>query len=170
MLDPLAFWIASLWLALLMLHAGLSKVRDRWSFAQHLAAYHVPERWVAPLGLLLPVLECLAGASLLTPWRVWGAALCASLLSLYAGAMAWHLLAGRRVDCGCGGEPLPISWALVLRNVLLLMLCWPAFLPVADRVLHWGDQAVMAGAVVLGALLWAVFHQVLRQMRRASAV
>jgi len=48
--------------------------------------------------------------------------------------------------------------------------CWPAASPMAERELRWADQAVVLGAVLLGALLWAAFHQVLRQWRRTSTV
>jgi hypothetical protein len=92
------------------------------------------------------------------------------LLLLYAGAMAWHRAADRRLDCGCGGEPLPLSWALVVRNGLLVLVCVPAGAAMVERPLRWADQAVVLGAVLLGALLWAAFHQVLRQLHRTSAV
>lgn len=169
-LDPLAVWIAAAWLGVLMLHAGLTKAFDRLQFVQHLGAYRVPDGWIWPMSLLLPVAELLCGALLLTPWRAAAAVACGALLLLYAVAMAWHRAAGRQLDCGCGGEPLPLSWALVARNVLLLPVCWTAAAPMAERELRWADQAVVLGAVLLGALLWAAFHQVLRQVRRTSTV
>lgn len=170
LLDPLAVWIAAAWLSVLMLHAGLAKAMDRLLLVQHLGAYRVPDAWIWPLSLALPATEILCGAALLSPWRPLGAALCAALLLLYAGAMAWHRAAGRRLDCGCGGEPLPLSWALVARNALLVLVCLPAGAAMAERPLRWADQAVVLGAVLLGALLWAAFHQVLRQWRRAVTV
>ena len=36
--------------------------------------------------------------------------------------MAWHRAHGSRLDCGCGGEPLPVSWVLVARNGVLAAL------------------------------------------------
>ena len=170
MLDPLVVWLAAAWLAVLMLHAGLTKAVDRMLLVQHLGAYRVPDAWIAPISYLLPAVELLCGASLLSSWRPLGAMACAALLTLYAGAMAWHRSAGRRLDCGCGGEPLPLSWALVVRNMLLIFMCWPAGAQMAERDLRWADRAVVFAAVLLGALLWAGFHQVLRQMRRASTV
>jgi len=166
-LDPLLVWLAAAWLAVLMLHAGLAKARDRDLFTQHLAAYRVPAAWLAPLSHLLPAAELLTGAALLSPWRPLAAAACAALLTVYAAAMAWHRAAGRRLDCGCGGEPLPLSWTLVVRNGLLLLLCAVAGAATSERPLHWGDHAVVAAAVLLGALLWAACHQVLRQRGRA---
>ena len=68
------------------------------------------------------------------------------------------------------GVTLLLSWALVARNALLVLVCWTASATMAERKLHWIDQAVVLGAVLLCALLWAAFHQVLRQVRRASTV
>ena len=169
-LDPLATSIAMAWMAVLMLHAGQAKLRDRLLLVQHLSAYRVPDAWLTPMSVLVPLVEWVCGIGLLTPWRAWAAAGCAAVLVLYAAVMAWHLRAGRTLDCGCGGEPLPLSWALVLRNLLLGLLCWPASWPMPDRALGWTEQALILGAVLLGALLWGVFHQVLRHSRRASLV
>ena len=132
--DPLAVLMACAWLALLMGHAGVSKLRDRSFFEQHLAAYRVPDALLAPLSWALPALECLCVALLLSPWRAWGAGLCAVLLAAYALAMARQLQTGRRLDCGCGGEPLPVSWALVLRNMALLPVAAVAATDRAVRV------------------------------------
>lgn len=168
-LDPLLVWVAAAWLAALMLHAGQGKALDRARWLQHLAAYRVREAALAPLAVLLPTLELLCGALLLSPWRALGAGLAAALLLLYAGAMAWHLAAGRRPDCGCGGQPLALSWALVWRNLALAVLCLPAAAAVQARALTLGDMALLLAAVLLAAVLWSAFHQLLRQARRGPA-
>ncbi|PUE05991.1 hypothetical protein B9Z51_17245 [Limnohabitans sp. T6-5] len=169
-LDPLAVWIPTAWLATLMVHAGLVKHLDRALFEQHLSAYRVPDAWLAVLGWTLPTAEMGLGLLLLSPWRDWGAVGSCALLLLYAAAMAWHRKAGRQLNCGCGGEPLPLSWTLVLRNLSLALLCWPASAVLAPRPMHIADYGVTLGAVLLGALLWAAFHQVLRQTRRPNLV
>jgi hypothetical protein len=82
--------------------------------------------------------------------------LTASLLLLFALAMAINLLRGRReISCGCDprGRPQPIRWALVARNVgyaggVLVIgqaLVTPAPLDV------WA-LGVVAGLLVAGAL------------------
>jgi uncharacterized membrane protein YphA (DoxX/SURF4 family) len=169
-LDPLVTGIATAWLAVLMLHAGQAKLRDRLLLVQHLAAYRVPDNWLTFLSIFVPLGELTSGIGLLTPWRSSAAAGCAALLLLYATVMAWHLRAGRSLDCGCGGEPLPLSWALVFRNVLLSLLCWPASWPMLQRAFSWVDLVLILSAVLLGVLIWAVFHQVLRHSRRTSMV
>jgi uncharacterized membrane protein YphA (DoxX/SURF4 family) len=169
-LDPLAAWIATAWLATLLLHAGLVKLLDRSLFMQHLAAYRVPDPLLTPLSGALPLAEVGFGLLLLSPWRVAGAAGAGALLLLYAASMAWHRKAGRRLDCGCGGEPLTLSWALVLRNLALTLLCLPASASLIPRAMQFADYGVTLGALLLGTLLWAAFHQVLRQTRHHHPV
>lgn len=169
-LDPLPVLVASACLVLLMGHAGVSKLRDRSLFEQHLAAYRVPNALLAPLGWALPLLECVCALLLLGPWRAAGAALCALLLLLYALAMVRPLRAGSRLDCGCGGEPLALSWALVWRNLALLPVAALAGAAALVRPLGWADAAVAVAAVLLGLLLWAVLHQVLRHRQRAASL
>jgi len=167
-LDPLPAWIAVACIATLLAHAALAKLGDLALFRQHLAAYGVPER-MAPLAMgLLPLAEMGAAVLLLTPWRTTGAALAVALLLLYAAAMAWHRARGRRLDCGCGGEPLPLSWALVLRNLALAALAAAAGLPMTGRALAAGDLAVIAAALLLATLLHAALHQTLRHHARLS--
>jgi hypothetical protein len=164
-IDPLLVWIPSAWLAALFAHAGVAKLLDRPLFLQHLGAYRVPSRWQTPLQNGLPLVELGVAALLLSPWRALGAALGAALLLAYACAMAVHLRAGRRLDCGCGGAPLPLSWALVGRNVgLLVLTVWASQAP-TERAMSLADHAVTAAALLLACLLWVAFHQVLRQQR-----
>ena len=162
-LDPLIVWIAVAGLATLFAQAAVAKGADLTLFEQHLAAYGVPAPLLPLATRLLPALE--AGAALLlllAPTRPVGAALAGGLLLAYGAAMAWHRRAGHALDCGCGGDPLPLSWALVARNALLAAWAAVAAAPMAPRALGVGDFAVIAAAVVLGTLLYAALHQVLR--------
>jgi len=164
-LDPLLVWIPTAWPAALFAHAGVAKLLDRPLFLQHLGAYRVPSRWLTPMQNALPLAELGVAALLLSPWRALGAAAAALLLLAYASAMAVHLRAGRRLDCGCGGAPLPLRWALVGRNAgLLALTAWASQTPV-ERAMSLADHAVTAAALLLGCLLWVAFHQVLRQQR-----
>lgn len=161
-LDPLLLLICAGWIAALLLHGALAKLADRGLFHQHLAAYGVPEALQPALVWPLPLAEGLAALGLVTPWRPAAALLAAALLALYGAAMAWHLARGRVLDCGCGGAPLPLSAALVLRNGLLVGVALAAALPADTRTIGFADFAVAAAAVALGALLYAGFTQVLR--------
>lgn len=162
-LDPLIVWIAVAGLATLFAQAAVAKGADLPLFEQHLAAYGVPAPLLTVATRALPALEGAAALLLLlAPTRAAGAALAGALLLAYAAAMAWHRRAGHALDCGCGGEPLPLSWALVARNAVLALLAAVAAAPMAPRALGAGDFAVIAAAVVLGTLLYAALHQVLR--------
>ncbi len=160
--DPLFGWIAAAGLAVLFAHAALAKALDRSLFMQHLAAYGLAGRRLAMAVPTLPALEAVTAVLLLTPWRAAGALLAGGLLLAYAAAMALHRARGRTLDCGCGGAPLPVSWALVLRNLLLAMVAGVATLPVSARAMGIADFLVVAAAVVLGSLLYAALNQLLR--------
>lgn len=168
MIDPLPAWLCSAALAVLFAQAAVAKLADRALFEQHLGAYRVPMAMLPALAWALPLAEVATALALLSPWRQWGAAAAAALLLAYAAAMAWHRARGRRLDCGCGGEPLPLSWALVARNGALALLAWPAAAPLLPRPLGVGDLAVIGAALVLGTLLWAALHQVLRHRARLA--
>lgn len=161
-LDPLAVWIAAALTATLFGHAALAKMVDRPLLEQHLAAYGVPFMLLGPMTWLLPALELLAALLLLTPWRELGAAAAAGLLFSYAALMAWHRLHRRALDCGCGGEPLPISWLLVVRNLVLMVVALLAALPMSPRAIGLSDFAVVVASVLLALPMYAAFNQVLR--------
>lgn len=161
-IDPLLLLIAAGWTAALLLHAAVAKLADRGLFHQHLAAYGVPEALQPALVWALPLAEGAAALGLVTPWRPVAALGGAALLMVYGAAMAWHLARGRVLDCGCGGAPLPLSWALVVRNAVLAGIAAAAALPSTGRAVGAADFAVAAAALLLGALLLAAFSQVLR--------
>ena len=90
--------------------------------------------------------------------------LAAGLLTLYAVAMAINLFRGRSdIDCGCGGAAMPLSTALVIRNLLLaLTFGWAAG--------HWsgvgsltafgpGSIAAILGFAVGLGIFYASFNQ-----------
>jgi Methylamine utilisation protein MauE len=161
-LDPLPAWIAAAVIATLLAHAALAKLADLSLFEQHLAAYRVPDPRLAAVARVIPAVELAIAALLLSPWRVAGAVLGASLLAGYGAAMAWHRWHGHALDCGCGGEPLPVSWSLVVRNALLALLALLAASPLEDRAMGLADFAVVAASVPLATLLYAGLNQILR--------
>ncbi|MFO1218214.1 MAG: MauE/DoxX family redox-associated membrane protein [Burkholderiaceae bacterium] len=167
--DPLPLWIARACLATLFAHAALAKWGDAALFEQHLAAYRVRAGLAPLLRVALPTAEALAAVLLLTPWRAGGAVLAAALLLTYGAAMAWHLAHDRVLDCGCGGEPLPVSWALVARNAALVGMAALAAAPATARAMGMADFMVVAASVLLATLLYAALHQVLRHVARPAA-
>ncbi|MGY0196779.1 MauE/DoxX family redox-associated membrane protein [Leptothrix sp. BB-4] len=168
-IDPLWLMLACGALVILFVHAAAAKLTDRSLFEQHLAAYGVPDALLPFATIGLPLLEALAAAGLVTPWRAEAAALAAALLALYAGAMAWHRLHGRVLDCGCGGTPLPLSWALVARNAVLIGLCGLAALPSLSREIGLADVATALAGLALACVLHVALHQLLRHSAAAAA-
>lgn len=160
--DPLWLMLACGALVILFVHAAAAKLMDRSLFEQHLAAYGVPDALGPVAAVGLPLMEALVAAGLVSPWRAEAAALAAALLALYAGAMAWHRLHGRVLDCGCGGTPLPLSWALVARNAVLIGLCAVSALPVLPREIGLADVATALAGLVLACVLHVALHQLLR--------
>lgn len=161
-IDPLPAWIAAAWIATLFAHAALAKFADLALFEQHLSAYRVPDAYSSIAARSIPALELGAAVLLLSPWRSAGAGLAAALLLGYGALMAWHRRQGHELDCGCGGEALPVSWALVLRNALLAVVALVPAAALSERGMGPADFAVVAAAVPLAVLLFAALNQILR--------
>lgn len=158
-LVRLAAGAASTTLALLFLRAALHKASDVAAFEGVLANYGAGRVGLAaPAARVLPALEGLCALMLLVPSTAqFGAALAIALLALYAGAMAFNLVQGRRLlDCGCGGAPLALSWGLVTRNAALAAAAVPSALGLGWPQ-GWGDALVMTA---VGALAWLALTMV----------
>ncbi len=116
--------VAASWMLALIfataLHHKLTGVRR---FNASLSAYRlVPEAGISIAGWAIVALESIAVCLLLLATSM-GLVLAAILLSAYATAIAINVIRGRtHIDCGCGDEPTPVSWAVVLRNVILVSI------------------------------------------------
>ncbi|PZU74664.1 MAG: methylamine utilization protein MauE [Rhizobium sp.] len=118
----------------LFMVAGVAKLRDPAAFRAAVANYGILQRaGVGPVAVLLPVVEIVGGGMLALRVALPASALLiAVLLIVFAASMAVNLLRGRRnMDCGCtlGVRGQPISWALVVRNLGLVVMCVVATLP-----------------------------------------
>jgi hypothetical protein len=124
MVDPAFAALAVLLLAVVFGAAALAKLKDLDAFEGVVAQYRLlPAVLVRPFVRILPGVELGATLALLLPaTRAFGAATLVGLLVLFAGAMAINLGRGRSdIDCGCfvGVHKQRISWALVVRNLVL---------------------------------------------------
>ena len=155
-LDPLPGLIAQLGVGWLFAWAAWHKVRGFGAFQGILASYRLlPARAIRPIAAGLVLVEALTGlgAALGSPLALQVAML---LLVLYAGAIGLNLLRGHvLLDCGCGGQPQPLSWWLVGRNLLLAGAAGLALLPVGERHLTLLDGITVAAAVLVAATLYA---------------
>ncbi len=111
--------------SLLFLHAAYVKFAEAGRFEGVLAAYRlIPETFQRPMSIAIPWAELVTAGLLILPWtQNVGGVFAFGLLSIYAAAIAINLIRQNVViDCGCGDEPEPLSWALVVRNSVLCLL------------------------------------------------
>lgn len=163
--------LLALAVALILAGGAATKLLDLDDFARAVAAYElVPEPLAPAFVRLYPAAELAAALLLLPPaTRGWGALLAAAVILAATLGVAVNLRRGRAViDCGCGGLSgrQPISWWLVARNGLLLLLL--AALGAAAQPLD--APSVLAGALAL-ALIYAAGDQLLAnglRMRKVS--
>ena len=101
----------------------LYKARNFREFTGILAGYKLlPNNFLPHASLLIVALECLAVVGILFALPLIKL-LPALLLVTYALAMGINLHRGRKeISCGCGGDALPVSRALVARNILLALM------------------------------------------------
>jgi hypothetical protein len=152
--------------ALVFLSAALGKLRNRLAFQGVVANYQLlPESIVPLFTLLLPPLEAIVAATLLFAPTPWPEASAATLLILFAAAIAINLQRGRRhIDCGCfqAAHKQTLSWVLVARNGgLALALALPATLSEHPLSAAGAAEALLTGTVLFVLLqtlnvLWSV--------------
>lgn len=127
---------------LVFLAAGVSKIAHPVDFAQIIFNYQmVPDLLVNPMALLLPWVEVVCGAALVTNCLVRGAASILSvLLLLFLGALWFNISRGLDVNCGCFSvDPLAKGNLLqsAVRDTILfavgLVVLWRAFADVARQ-------------------------------------
>jgi len=167
-LIRLAAATACAFVALLFVRAALHKMGDAARFEGVLADYGlVPDVALRAATRAVPALELACAAALaLGPARAFGAWAGVALLMGYAGAMGLNLMRGRtEIDCGCGGAPEPLSWALVARNLLLSAALVPAALGAAAP-LAWTETLTAWAVGLLILLCWGGVEQLLANAGR----
>ncbi len=164
-LDPVVVWTARLVLAAVFGAAAVAKFRAWEEFAGVVHNYRLLlpplER---PTVYLLPPLEAaIAVGLLIDATRPTAAAGAATLLLVFGAAMGVNLLRGRRnIDCGCFASVLRqrLSWSLVWRNLVLLLLALAAFPPqLPVRALTWLDLVTTVAAAATLVLLYMAFSR-----------
>ena len=159
----------------LFVSSALSKLCDIPRFSATLGAYRlVPESLLYPAALAVIAFEILGSFALLPLQLLPEAAsamtyLVPTLLLVYAIAMAINLKRGRRsIDCGCGGAPMPLSRALVLRNValagmLLFVLTQTSTSALAGSLssLNIWLLLLVTGCVLVLCFIYTIFNQLL---------
>lgn len=160
-------------LALVFARSAAHKVAEFSFFRATLDEYRLlPALFVSPIAMALAVAEVAAiGLLLLPEYRAAGASVGMSLLLLYAIAMGINLHRGRyRIDCGCGGPGQMISWASVIRNLVLAGCAgFVALNTAALDSIPAGTLVAFAG-VLLCWLLLAICDQIIGNRSHARAI
>jgi len=167
--DPVAVGAAVGALALILFAAAWHKLSDAEVFAGALQAYQLlPAPLVGAVARVLPLIEAGLGIALLVPLSRSPALVATAVLMLtYATAMGINLARGRdQVDCGCGGEAHPLSWALVARNVVLAAVALAVAGPTAERGFEWLDGVTLLVGVLAFYALYLMADELLRQSDR----
>jgi len=106
-------------------YAALPKIIEPLAFATSISNYGLlPNAIINVIALVLPWLELLCAVGLMIGWRIkLNAALCAAMLAVFSAAVAYAVIMGLKIDCGCfgsaGGDE--VSWVKVGKNVLMLL-------------------------------------------------
>ena len=122
-------WGAAILLGMVLLVAGLGKVRDPLTFADQVAAYQIlPRTGLVGLSTMLIWLEIVVGVCLLIGvWRQTAFAAAAALFALFVVFVGVALLRGQEGACGCFGDLLPdrsVSlWLLVGDGLAIILAC-----------------------------------------------
>lgn len=113
-------------LAFILLAAAIPKLVDARGFQSALENYRLlPQSLVGVVARWIPRIELTCALMLLVGLAVPAvAALAATLLLLFAAAMAVNLVRGRSIDCGCGASTArrPIRWRLVAGDLVLSLV------------------------------------------------
>lgn len=153
--------------ALVFLSAAVGKARHFVAFQGVLGNYRLlPQSLVLPTAVILPPLEAAIAAGLVVGWAApWPVAAAMILLTLFALAMGINILRGRsHIDCGCFQSALRqrLSWTLVMRNAILVLLLQMALGPMAGIANAWTlIDGLLAGGVLFVILqsldiLWSI--------------
>lgn len=154
MFEVFASTLAAWFLAAMFLGALFHKLSARLEFVGIVANYRLFPRSWAPLAAWSVIGGELAAAGLLVTasTRAAGALLTIALLAAYTLGIVINLWRERRdIDCGCGGEPTPLSGWLVLRNLVLIGLALMIAGPAPASPLTWSVVLLIfaSGAVAL---------------------
>jgi len=152
----------------LFARAAWHKLSQRPSFQAELSAYKLlPDSLIRPAVYALASAEIFCILGLLFSNTAIVVAM--TLLLIYAVAMAVNLWRGNRyIDCGCGGWLSPrktLSWALVLRNLLLALLASIClFLPLPADL----SSSNLLFALLIAFTLWLLYETIEQMMSNAQ--
>jgi hypothetical protein len=161
--------------ALLMATAASHKLRDLARFRETLAGYELlPGAVVGSVAPAVAALEAMLAVALLSGVALTTAGVVTALLLLtYAAAISINVRRGRvDIDCGCMGPAsrVPLSPALVVRNLLLASAAVLVVVPVMPRKLEWLDLAGVLASTATLCACWLAGERMLALAPRAATL
>jgi hypothetical protein len=172
-MDPAIEYTLRFSFALLLGAAAAHKLRDLARFRATLVEYDIlPAATARGAAIALATLESALAAMLASGVAVAAAAACVCALMLaYAAAISANVARGRTdLDCGCMGPAarVPVSPALVIRNLLLAAAAAVLLVPGSTRAAHWIDAASALVATLALAASWLATEKMLVLAPRAA--
>lgn len=107
--------------------AAVPKIMEPLAFATSIAHYGLMPSWlVNGYALIVAWLELVVGIALVAGFRVRpSAVVCGALLVMFTVAVAYAVVLGLKIDCGCfgaqGGDE--VSWVKVAKNTIIIAMC-----------------------------------------------
>jgi len=109
--TPLIYHLIRVSLSVFFLWSGISKMMTHNDFAVVIDTYGlIPEAWILPMAIILPLLEMVFGLGLLLDIKGSLAGIMV-LLMLFMAILSYGIWLGLDVDCGCFGPHDPESEA-----------------------------------------------------------
>ena len=155
-MDPLIVLIISCGFAGLFLSAALKKMLSFSVFKATLEAYQIiPGQILLPTSILVIWFEVtLCGLWIVEVLRPVAAAGSSILLVVYAFAIGLNLMRSRsHISCGCGWREQPLSWGLVARNTVYVLIVLITLLPQTARELYWTDFSLGVLTLTVAVLI-----------------
>ena len=155
-MDPLIYLIICCGFAGLFLSTALKKALSYRVFQATVESYQIlPNKLITTASILILVLEfTLSGMWIIANFRPMAAIGSSILLTVYAFAIGINLKRSRsHISCGCGWNEQPLSWSLVIRNFIYILLVLATLAPTVARGLNWIDFALGVVALAVAVLL-----------------
>ena len=119
--------------------AAVPKIIEPLAFATSIMHYGLIPSWsVDAVALMLAWLELLAGVGLIMGIRTRvQSLLCGGMLLIFTLAVAYAVVLGLKIDCGCFGESggEEVSWIKVAKNSAMILGC---------AYLWWSPRSVLS--------------------------
>ena len=126
-LSPLICHLIRVLLSVIFLWSGISKLMDPTEFSVIINGYGLmPDTWILPLAIVLPLLEMVFGLGLFLDIRG-SLAVITGLLMLFIAILSYGIWLGLDVDCGCFGPEDPEAQAFhglrlaLVRDIIMML-------------------------------------------------